>query len=64
MRPRPEVTIHLTREQYDELNWLLGASDRMCYITEGLTAALQNPVLDPLLDERVTIGTSFKRGQG
>lgn len=62
MKPRPEVTIHLTREQYQELvheiRWGLGQ------ITEGLRVALQNPVLDPLLDERVTIGTSFKRGQG
>lgn len=60
MQPRHEVTIHLTKEQYEELvheaaHWTLDLS-----IREAIEAA----TFDPLLDERVTVGSSFKRGQG
>jgi hypothetical protein len=57
MRPRTEVTVHLTRAQYDELR-------QVGPFSEGLRAALDSPDFDPLLDERVTVGHSFRRGNG
>lgn len=69
MQPRHEVTIHLTKQQYEELRYVLewGPSDTLYpfrELSEGLQVAMDAPVFDPLLDERVTVGSSFKRGQG
>lgn len=66
MRPRSEVTLHLTREQWTELQILLagGHDSTVILASPGLRDALANAEFDPLLDERVIVGSSFKRGQG
>lgn len=61
MQPRHEVTIHLTKVQYEDVLKLIYNSVE----NDALLAQVKaSAVFNPLLDERVTVGSSFKRGQG